>query len=483
MSSVDDAIARLRAEADDLTGAARVAPLSRLGQALLQRFQQNGLSAPTALTDLNGAVEAFEEVLGHVGERDPLRVNVLLLLGFALSARNNYLTDGKDMEASIGHLSAALEHDGVPPAAAAGARMMLGQQYLGRAMSRVALGQSMMSMLTAAANQTEIPDVDRAAACFRAVVDGPQVSDDMREMAQMSLEMTEAARAMLGGSPGGYDLQNLMGAMAKLQEMQQKFGAAAKPGYGAFKPQDVFSFSDVGKWVNMNPLDHPVAVVEGAVEEPAVEEAAAVEEVARARPVEPEPEPEPVDVRGLLRKRLGLAEPVWASAARLLSEVDGPAVAVVDDAVALAGTVVDEDEDADVVDWFLVAVTLHLRHRLDPGGDDRRAGAEALLTAARKASPDHPALPVVLRSLGAFLDADEPWGGVLDGVAAGFAGRFDAVLAGGVVTDPEEWADLHALRCVCRAVWALAEAGQAVDRLSPGYPWPGPLKAAVRARA
>ncbi|NUT98108.1 MAG: hypothetical protein HOY78_39465 [Saccharothrix sp.] len=472
MSSVDQAIARLRAEADGLTGAARVAPLSRLGQALMQRFTQNGLNAPTALSDLDGAVGAFEEVLGSLGEGDPLRVNVRLLLGFALSARNNFHSDGKDMEASIEHLSAALESDGVPPAVAAGARMMLGQQYLGRAMSRVATGQSVISMLTATANQTEVPEVDRAAACFRAVVDGPPVSDDMRELAQMSLEMTEAARAMLGGSPGGYNLQNMMGAMAKLQEMQQKFGAGGQPGYGAFRPQDVFSFADVGKWVTMSPLDHPVAVVEGAVVEDRAVEA--------APPVEPEPEPEPVDVRGLLRKRLGLAAPVWESAARLLSEVDGPAVAIVDDAVALAGTVVDEDEDADVVDWFLVAVTLHLRHRLDPGGDDRRAGAEALLTAARKAPVDHPALPVVLRSLGAFLDADRPLGGVLDGVAAGFAGRLDAVLAGGSVTDPEQWADLHALRCVCRAAWALAEAGNAVDRLSPGYPWPGPLKAAVR---
>ncbi|MEJ2855905.1 MULTISPECIES: hypothetical protein [unclassified Saccharothrix] len=493
MSSVDQAIARLRAEADGLTGAARVGPLGRLGQALMQRFSQNGMTAPTALPDLNGAVEAFEEVLGHLGEQDPMRVNVSLLLGFALSARSNYLKDGKDVDASIGHLSAALESGGAPPAAAAGARMMLGQQYLGRAMTRVALGQSVMGMLAAAANQTEIPDVDRAAACFRAVLDGPSVSDDIREMARMSLELTEAARAMLGGSPGGYDLQSLMGAMSKLQEMQQKFGRAAKPGYGAFQPHDVFSFSDVGKWVNMNPLDHPVAVVEGTVEETtekstteaSTAEAStavvpAVEEVPRARPVEPEPEPEPVDVRGLLRKRLGLVEPVWESAARLLSEVDTPAVGVVDDAVALAGTVVDEDEDADVVDWFLVAVTLHLRHRLDPGGGDRPAGAEALLTAARRAPADHPALPAVLRSLGAFLDADQPLGGVLDTVAAGFAGRFDAVLAGGRVTDPEQWADLHALRCVCRAAWALAEAGQAVDRLSPGYPWPGPLKAVVR---
>lgn len=472
MSSVDDVIARLRAEAEVLTGTARVEPLSRLGQALLQRFSQRGPAAPTALADLNGAVAAFEEVLGHVGERDPLRVNVVLLLGFALSARNNYMTDDKDLTASIEHLSAALESDGVPPASAAGARMMLGQQYLTRAMSRVALGQSAISMLTAAANRSEVPEVDRAVECFRAVVDGPFISDDFRDMAQMSLEMSEAVRAILGGSPGGYDFQGMMAAMAKLQEMQQRYASGEKPGYGPFKFTDVFNFANAGQLVNMHPMDHPVAVVHGEVDHGEVDDAPAA-----AVPVEPEPEP--VDLRGSLRKRLGLADPVWESAARLLV-ADPPAVGVVDEAVAMAGTVVDEDADADVVDWFLVAVTLHLRHRLDPGGEDRRAGAEALLTAARRSPADHPALPVVLRSLGAFLDVDEPLGGVLDAVAAGFAGRFDAVLAGGGVTDPDEWADLHALRCVCRAAWAVAEAGRAVGKLSADYPWPGPLKAAAR---
>ncbi|MEU7524896.1 hypothetical protein AB0A74_04120 [Saccharothrix sp. NPDC042600] len=467
MSSVDDVIARLRAEAGGLTGTARVEPLSRLGQALLQRFSQLGPSAPTALADLNGAVDAFEEVLRHVGESDPLRVNVVLLLGFALSARNTYMTDDKDLSASIEHLSAALESDRVPPASAAGARMMLGQQYLTRAMSRVALGQSTISMLTATANQSEVPEVDRAVECFRAVVDGPFISDDFRDMAQMSLEMSEAVRAILGGSPGGFNFQNMMAAMAKLQEMQQRYASGEKPGYGPFKFTDVFNFANAGQLVNMDPMDHPVAVVHGEVDD------------APATAVPVEPEPEPVDLRGSLRKRLGLAEPVWESAARLLV-ADPPAVAVVDEAVAMAGTVVDEDEDADVVDWFLVAVTLHLRHRLDPGGDDRRAGADALLTAARRSPVDHPALPVVLRSLGAFLAVDEPLGGVLDAVAAGFAGRFDAVLAGGGVTDPDQWADLHALRCVCRAAWAVAEAGRAVERLSADYPWPGPLKAAAR---
>ncbi|XVV04479.1 hypothetical protein ACQPW3_03420 [Actinosynnema sp. CA-248983] len=470
MSSVDGVITRLRAELGGLAGAARVEPLSRLGQALVQRFTQNGLAAPTALSDLNDAVAAFEEVLTHVGERDPLRANVVMLLGFALSARNSYMKDGRDLDASIEHLGGALESAGIPPASAAGARMMLGQQYLTRAMSRMATGQSMIGMLTAAAGRTEIPDVDRAVECFRAVVDGPAISDDFRDMAQMSLEMAEAVRAILGGSPGGYDLGNMMAAMGKLQELQQRFGSGGKPGYGPFRFEDVFNFSNPGRLLNMDPLDHPVAVVEGTVEETGSRASA---------PVEPEPEPEPVDLRGVLRKRLGLAEPVWESAAGLLV-ADVPAVDVVDEVVAIAGTVVDEDDDADVVDWFLVAVTLHLRHRLDPGGDDRRAGADALLTAARKAPADHPALPVVLRSLGAFLDADRPLGGVLDAVAAGFAGRFDAVLAGGGVTDPDEWADLHALRCVCRAAWAVAEAGRAVDRLSPGYPWPGPLKAAAR---
>ncbi len=172
---------------------------------------------------------------------------------------------------------------------------------------------------------------------------------------------------------------------------------------------------------------------------------------------------------------------MWESAAPLL--LPGavlPEVAVVDDAVALAATVLDTEADSapedEAVDQFLWAVLLFLRHRQDNGdGTDLHAAADALLTAARLVPPDHAAAVVIVRSLGAFLDAD---GGVLERVAAGLAGRFDAVLSS--VTDDEDRADLTALRAVCRAAWAVADAHKAVVNVSSRYPWPDALRAAAR---
>lgn len=484
MSSTDHLIDRLRAELAGLTGAARGAPLARLGQALLQRSLHVGIVTESALPDLNAAVTALEEALDHARQGDPLRVNVLFLLGFALSTRTNHLNDDRDRDVAIGHLTEALSADRLPPATEAGARVVLGMQYTTRAMAPLASPQSMMSLVAKAnAERTaHLADLDRADECFHAVLAGEFVSDDIREMTRTALDMTEAARAMLGVGAGGFDFQKLIDAMGALQRIQERVARQSGPGRGPFGNGDLFSFAGLGRLLTMDPLDYPVAVVEGTAEEVAPEAAP------KPAPVEPE-QPEPVDLRGSLRERLSLdpAVPVWEAAARLLlPDADVPPVAVVDDAVAMASTVVDEETDgtaepADAaVDWFLLAVALHLRDRVAGDVGDRRAGADALLTAARTVPADHPAAVVVLRSLGAFLDPDHPLGGVLDAVAAGFAGRFDAVLAAGSVTDPEEWADLHALRCVCRAAWAVAEVGRAVGQVSPGYPWSEPLRAAAR---
>ncbi|TCO52925.1 hypothetical protein [Actinocrispum wychmicini] len=473
MSAVDDAIGQLRAELAGLSGTARAAPLIRLGQSLLFRLTQTGTVAPSAAADVDAAVSALEEALGYLGEDDPIRGSVSFYFGYALTARHAHSNDEKDRDAAIRHFDAALGSAKLAVQHVAGARMMLGYHYLLRAMAPMMFASSLMGTMAARTDQTQVTDADRAADCFRAVLAAKPPSEDICEMAQMMLEFADGIRVMLGGGQGGINLQKLSEMMASLSALQERLTREAKPGYGPFNLSSVFSLSFKDSLSDLNPMDRPVVVVEGELEDEEPPELPKLEPAA----------PEPVDLRHSLRTRLSLTEPVWESAALLLSEVDTPAVAVVDEAVAMASTVVDGDEEAEpadeAVDWFLLAVALHLRDRLDSAGD-RQAGADALLTAARKVPVDHPAAVVILRSLGAFLDPDAPLGGVLDRVAAGFAGRLDAVLAGDSVTDPGERANLHALRCVCRAAWAVGELGRAVDHVQPDYPWPDPLKAAAR---
>jgi hypothetical protein len=477
MSTVDDTIARLRAELAGLGEPARTAPLIRLGQALVARVIQNGPSAPSALPDIDAAVTALDEALGNLREDDPVRGAVSCILGLAHCWRGNFVNDPENRDAAVHHLSTALASGSLSVTHVVMAQMALGSQYVFRATSPLMSSGATMNLIGAMGNSDLAADCDRAADCFSAVLAGKSVSAEIRDLAQTLLELVSAFRPILGGGQGGLSLEKMANAMVSLQAVQERVTRDAKPGYGGFGLPDVFTFDITRSILSRDPLENPVAVFEGEFEE--------------KQPL-PAPEsvvPEQVDLRQSLRERLSLTDagvPVWEAAAMLLSGVATPAVAVVDEAVALASTVVEEDGDVEpadaAVDWFLLAVTLHLRDRVDSGGTDRQAGADALLTAARKVPADHPAAVVIMCSLGAFLDPENPLGGVLDRVAAGFAGRLDAVLAGGSVSDQGERANLHALRCVCRAAWAVGELDRALDHVQPDYPWPDPLKAARSAR-
>src|SRR5205823_3080867 len=154
-----------------------------------------------------------------------------------------------------------------------------------------------------------------------------------------------------------------------------------------------------------------------------------------------------------------------------------PAIDVVDDLVALATMAVEAGGTA--VDRFVLAVTLHLRDRLDDDGDraDAVAGAESLLAAVRALPAGDPAATTMLLSLGAFLDEQRPFGGPLEPVAGEFADRIDAVIAAGVA-DASDLAALHALRCLCRAAETVAEFRRAA--VPPDYPWRNVLKTAAQ---
>ncbi|RDI24517.1 hypothetical protein [Lentzea flaviverrucosa] len=487
MSSIDPVIDELRAELAGLTGAARMAPLCRLGQALLQRFSFNGVHAPTSMGDLNDSISALGESLDLLEETDPLRASTAFLLGTGLSFRSQLLTDDdKDDTAAIDCFREALDRGTLPPVQVPIARLFLGSQHM-RRIAKPGPMQKIMHdrMLRVAAPNPQpvaVSDIDVATECFKTVLADRSLSADIREMAELMLELTDVLAVLYGATTAEFNLANLGTFIAKFQGLQERFTTRARPGYGAFRIPDVFTVSldSSSKLLSTPAGGRPVVVVTEPV--PADDEDA-------PQPVEVEPEPAPevqADVRKLLRGRLSLATdvPVWeAAAALLLPGAPALAVPVVDDAVAMASTIVDEHpediapEDA-AVDQFLLAVVLLLRHRLDPAGDaDVRASADTLLLAARTVPADHPSAPVIVRSVGAFLDAGDPFGGVLERIGAGFAGRLDVVLT--TVTDPREQANLHALRCVCRAAWAIADAAKAVTRLSPDYPWAEALRAAA----
>ncbi|GGM89210.1 hypothetical protein GCM10011609_27570 [Lentzea pudingi] len=486
MTSVDPVIDELRAELAGLTGVARMAPLCRLGQMLLQRFSFNGMQSPNSLGDLNDSIAAFEEAIELQEEDDPLRASTSFLLGFALSGRSAYLSDDdRDDTAAIDCFRTAVDSGNLPQAHVPLARVLLGAQHVRRIakpghMARI-MNERMLRVATPNPQPVAVSDIDLATECFRTVLDDRTIAPDLRNVAELMLEFTEVLAVLYGASAGEFNLSDISTFLGRFQRLQERVTTQARPGYGAFRIPDVFTVSldSSNRLLRSSAEDRPVMVM---TEQGGVYEATPEPVVLEHEPVgETAP-----DLHKPLRDRLSLdaGVPLWEAVTALLQpSAAAPDIAAIDDAVAMASTIVDQHptdivpEEA-AVDQFVLAVTLLLRHRLDPTDDaDLQAGADALLVAARTVPADHDSAPVVLRSLGAFLDAGNPFGGVLDRVAAGFAGRLDVVLAS--VTDPDEQANLHALRCVCRAAWAIADAARAVERLSPGYPWAEALKAAA----
>jgi hypothetical protein len=487
----DDLIAKLRAELDGLSGPVRLGPLTRLGQALAERQWRAGLGTPGALPDLNGAIAALEEAHGYMAVGDGLRAHVAGQLGWLLAARHNFTDAEEDRETGIRMLEEAVAAPNLSAILLAMCRIALGGFYLGRltpVFHKLFQEPGMaMRLLTKGVQPEEAEhaeDATRAVDCFRKVLEAEPINDVTIEVAEAMLALTETMQTLLAGPAGGLDMQRLMEAAAVLQKLQGRFTRSGPPGSGFRGSGSFLAFGDFQKILTLPPLDRPVTVVHQVESDPEP----AAEPVRSPRPPVA---PNPID-REQLRRSLhdvllgtGGTDPIWASAAALLLPT-APAlpVDVVDEVVALARMIVDtEDDDAGSVgvDWFVLAVTLCLRDRLDVGGDhaDRLAGAESLLTAVEKVPIDHPAATTMLLSLGAFLEEDRPFGGVLDAVADDFADRLDAAITAGVAKDAAELATLHALRCLCHAASAMAELGRAA--VPPDYPWQAVLKAATRA--
>jgi hypothetical protein len=484
-------ITKLRAELAPLEGAVRLGPLTRLGQALAERYWRGGPGQPSGLPHLNGAIEALQEAYGYMRADDGLRGQVAGMLGWNLAARHSLHPDaGQDRETGIRMLEEAIASPNLSELLRAMCRVQLGQLYFSQAVLILQAPGAAMNLVTGQVPPDVAADTDRAVDILRQVIADPPASAELVEAAEAMLAMAEVMQTMMRGTGGGFDVQRLMDGMAKLQNLQARFARSAGPGQSFSGTPTFLSFSDMQAAMSMSPLDRPVPVVrQQGAGEPVVVDAAPVDEPEPRPVVVPAPAtPDRDELRRSLHDKLPGAdgtEPGWArAAAMLLPTAPVPAVDVVDEVVALAMMIVDladGDGEAVAVDRFVLAVALYLRDRVDDDPDhaDRLAGAENLLAAVGAVPADHPAATTMLRALGAFLTEDQPLGGVLDTVADGFADRLDAAITAGVAKDAAELATLHALRCLCRAAGAVAELGRAA--VPPDYPWQATLKAACRA--
>lgn len=452
-----------------------------------------------------------------------------------------------DRETGLRMLEVALATPNLNPMMRTMSLVWAGQLYFGRVAVFLQAPGAMMNLMTGQAPAEVVTQADRAAECLREVVDGRPVSADLVEGVKAILTMVEIMRGMLRGQGAGMDLGRLMEAMASMQKFQGRFagpGAASpNPSFLDFGELRNLLRSDVldrpvmvlreeppdqPKIVDAEvvepvpaPTSAPVPPVAGPVSSPAppvaqpvsagrpVAEPASSPEASVAteptpappvaesspsvgRPVAeavssvgaPEPTLERDGLRAMVRAALAGEDAGLSGLAALLDPATAaPDVAAVDDAVAIARTVVDLDDgrDSTAEDWFALAVALGLRHRLDPDaedGDDRTAGLRALHTAVRTLPAADAGTATLLAALGAFLDQSRPFDEPLADVAEEFADRIDAVIVSGGITGAGEFATLHALRCLCRTAVAFSELGRAPVPVE--YPWRGALLAAMR---
>ncbi len=462
---------RLKAELANLRGPARVAPLTRLAQALAQQYWRTGPGLPAARPDLDEAIAALEECLEHLRAGDSVRGQVAARLGWLLGARyGTHTQDERDRVAGLAALAEALRPPHLSQVHREMCQVQQGQLWLGRATKLLQAPDMAMQLVGGGVAPEVRADVDRAAACFRQLLAGGPSSADLARGVESLLALAEILQTMVSGTGGaGIDVQAMMGLMTKVQRLQDRF--PQPPGPGRRGSDTFFSFSDMKSLMEIAPIDRPVAVVVDT-------EPAPVPVPVPAKPASPPPA-DGDRLRRALHEKLGGGEPIWARAAELLRpDAPGLGVDVVDELVALATMVADGQATA--ADRFVLAVTLALRDRLDGDGDraDAVAGAESLLAALRELPAGHPAGPAMLLSLGAFLDEERPFGGPLEVVAGEFADRADAAIAAGIA-DAADLAALHALRCLCRAAEAVAEFRRAA--VPPDYPWRNVLKAAAQA--
>lgn len=422
----DDGIESLEERLRGLQGHSRARLLLELGQVRANRYWRKGPGTADALEELNAAIEALNEAYKYFEKGDPLRGQVASQLGWLFGTRHTaHAGKEEDRETGITLLEEAIGFPQLPPVMQAVARIILAQLYLSRVAGGLKSPDLMRKAMLAGTPPAGGGDADRAADHLRQVLQGPQVSEQITAFAETMLTVAQAMQTMMGGfgqGAGGFDLGRMMQAVGALQKLQQEQAGGWKMGAGSLPPMP--SLFDADKVAAMDPLDRPVASVDG-----------------------PEPEPPPLrDIRpsgvpsidaDALRQQLlttvadgkdlfGTVDSLLAPNATL------PETKIIDDIVALAASITSA-ENPSGIDHFLLAVALYLRSHLDQGGgwgdeesgSDIHAAAESLLMAIRELPVEQAdVLPVVYR-LAAVLDERLP----ADRVRARLAERLDDVTA------------------------------------------------------
>ncbi|GLW91207.1 hypothetical protein [Actinokineospora globicatena] len=490
MSHTPETIDQLRARLAGLTGPARVEPLGNLAQKLLQRATSTSLESASSRADLDEAIRHMDEAYGHLRAGDPLRPQVGAVLAYALAFRESTRGGGADRPRTTALLEESIAHGKFPTSFLALLRVLLAMALINSAQDRLTgmTSLSPIDMIAGRRSPAPAPEADRAEQLLAEVLRTPGVSKDILDMAGLLSQMCGLMKALLGLGSAPLDLSTMQGMFATFADLQGRMGSAGGSGILGMLRHGLQPGS--GGILDIAPEELPVIIMEDTPTPPSTPRE---QRPSHADPVAVPQAPARDDMLRSLVEVLSLGRddrgPWHAASLLLVPDAPAPDVETVDTAIAMASEVLESDggalsEEDTALAHFLYAIALCLRQRSDAAGveyefesTDYELGARSLLSAVRALPVDHPAVPVVLRSLGAFLAPERPLAG-LDALAAGFTGRLDSLLANGNLP-ADRTAELHALRCACRAAFAAAELRKAVAGLPADYPWPVSLKAAV----
>jgi hypothetical protein len=164
----EDVITKLRVELAPLKGAVRLGLVTRLGQALSERYWRGGPGMPAGLPDLNAAIEALQEAYGYMREDDGLRGQVAGMLGWNLAARHTLHTEvGQDREDGIRMLEEAIASPNLSELFRAMYRVELGQLYFSQAALILQTPGAAMNLVTGQDPQGMVADTDPSTSYVR----------------------------------------------------------------------------------------------------------------------------------------------------------------------------------------------------------------------------------------------------------------------------------------------------------------------------
>ncbi len=364
-----DELDPLRRELARQDGPARVPHLHELARMLTARYWRTGPSRPDALPDLTEAIEALTEELGHFAADDPLRATVAAHLGTLLGTRHlGHHGPDSDREGGIALLTEALASPRLPFGQSVLARLTLGQLHMKTAVGSLRTGGVLPALRPGGGQRVRA--ARRAADCFRTVLAGPELTPQVTSITRSMLSMAESFADAFGGlgvNPAA------VGRMAlSFQQAQKEWRDL---GMGSI-------FTARARLTGTDPLDRPVLLIEGD------EDTTPPPRGSEAPPAGRSPDPRR-EIQDLLK------DFPYGGAAALATK---PAVALADELVALAATVVHGD-DATPADHLPLALGLTLRARADQGSatDDDLEDARASLRTAAAGDLPPESFPLFLR--------------------------------------------------------------------------------------